>query len=172
MRKEITQQIEEGEEGYKDFKVGGSEITEEQIRKILDDLISENTKRESQLLEREILKRRRLHAETTILEFMLQQDSLKELIDKDLLKELKEASVMLMGFTEGDTSGYEQRCKEDPFWGPMQEASAFGKGHNVRELEKDPNKPFANEPDAEYFKRITPNSNQRCHENRNRHRPT
>ena len=105
---------------------------EEELKKHL-----ENTKRESQFLEGEMLKRRRLHAEATILEFMLQLEGLKEFIDKDLLKELKEAPVMLMGFTEDDTPGYEQRCKEDPLWGPMQEASAFGKGHDVREFADD-----------------------------------
>jgi hypothetical protein len=63
-------------------------------------------------------------------------------------EELKEASVMLINpdstlefypgyFQEKADHEYEQRCKEDPLWGPMQEASAFGKGHDVRELADD-----------------------------------
>jgi hypothetical protein len=85
-----------------------------------------------------MLKRRRLHAEVSVREFMLQQDDPTEFIDKDLLKELKEAPVALINpdstlefypgyFQEKPDHEYEQRCEKDPFWGPMQEASAFGK---------------------------------------------
>ena len=94
---------------------------EEEMRKHL-----ENAKRELQFLEGNMLKRRRLHAEVAIREFMLQQDDPTELIHKDLLKELKEVPVALIA-SDGSFQAYEQRCEEDPFWGPMQEASAFGK---------------------------------------------
>jgi hypothetical protein len=120
---------------------------------------------EAQLLKGEMLNLRKARAQVAIREFMLQQDDPTEFIDKDLLKELKDAPVALINpdsilefypgyFQEKADHEYEQCCEEDPFWGPMQEASAFGKGHDVRELEEDPNEPFANESDAEYFRRM------------------
>jgi hypothetical protein len=91
---------------------------EEELRKHL-----KNTKRELQFLEGEMLKRRRLHAEVAIREYMLQQGNLKGFMDKDLLKELKEAPVMLINPDNSRSFYGSMECPEgiipdsdDPDW--------------------------------------------------------
>ena len=121
----------------------------EELRKHL-----ENTKRELQFLQGEMLKRRRLHAEVTIREFMLQQDDLTELIHKDLLKELKEAPVMLINPDNSRSFYGSMECPEgiipdsdDPDW----------EGHYYPEEGIDPGFDFENETFSEYLDRMWSN---------------
>jgi hypothetical protein len=121
----------------------------EELRKCL-----ENTKRELQFLEGNMLKRRRLHAEVTIREFMLQQDDLTELIHKDLLKELKEAPVMLINPDNSRSFYGSMECPEgiipdsdDPDW----------EGHYYPEEGIDPGFDFENETFSEYLDRMWSN---------------